>query len=280
MNNIILYRRILVRIIYPLTRHFKANINLNFITANPVDRPALKALDTHIVGGRDASIEEAPYQVSLQLTISGFGFCGGSIVDENWVVTAAHCTTSRPIEQVMIRAGSALINSGGSLHQAEFVIRHEKYTKDIFGIPENDVALIRVSEPFQFDQTRQPVPLFKQTQKTIAGQMSTVTGWGNMYEGGGSTDKLQIVNIPIVSKAECNEAYRSFGGIRNGQICAAVPEGGKDACQGDSGGPLTINGHLAGIVSWGYGCAQPGYPGVHTEVASYSNWILSKIASQ
>ncbi|XP_012283089.1 trypsin-1 isoform X14 [Orussus abietinus] len=224
-----------------------------------------------IVGGTDASIEDVPYQVTLQL--SGFSFCGGTIVANQWVLSAAHCM-GYPTSMVKVRAGSAYTASGGSLHAVEKVIVHEKYGTTPYGVPKNDVALMRLKEPLELDNTRKAISLFEQNEEAEVGAYSVITGWGVTSQGGSSPSVLQTVQVPIVSKKKCSEAYSRYGGIPPGQICAAYPEGGKDACQGDSGGPLAINGRLAGIVSWGNGCAKPGWPGVYTEVASYRDWIL------
>lgn len=83
--------------------------------------------------------------------------------------------------------------------------------------------------------------------------------------------QLYGVEIPIVDRNECNQDYDGL--IEPDMICAGIPEGGKDSCQGDSGGPVVIDGKLVGIVSWGFGCAEPGYPGVYTNVAYFKNWI-------
>ena len=104
--------------------------------------------------------------------------------------------------------------------------------------------------------------------------MGTISGWGALVEGGGAPEVLQTVDVPIVTKSECSKAYQTWGGIPEGQICAAFPAGGKDTCQGDSGGPLVIAGRQAGIVSWGNGCARKGYPGVYTEVAAFRDWVV------
>ncbi|KAG7200506.1 hypothetical protein KM043_001070 [Ampulex compressa] len=227
-----------------------------------------------IVGGREAAIEEAPHQVLLE--VSGFAFCGGSIISKDWVVTAGHCTVY-PAAWVTVRAGTAAKSQGGSVHKVGQVVRHEEFYTNSYGIPVNDVALLKVKTPFTFDKTRAPVKMFEQDEVSQAGVKATITGWGAAYQGGDTTPVLKIVDIPIVAKGACSEAYSSYGGIPKGQICAAYPEGGADACQGDSGGPLTIGGRLAGIVSWGYGCAKPGFPGVHTEVAANRDWIKSKV---
>ena len=244
--------------------------------ANRLLRPAVPGISPsgRIVGGEDATIEEIPWQASLQNY--GFSFCGASIVAEEWVLTAAHCT-SYSADSITVKVGSTLKNKGGSSHQAMKIVRHEEYTTNKYGIPLNDVALIKVEKPFKLDNTRQPVPLFDYLEDAVEGTLTVITGWGAIREGGSTSEVLQKVSVPVVSKTACSDAYLSYGGVPEGQICAAYPRGGKDACQGDSGGPLTIGGRLAGIVSWGNGCARPGYPGVYTEVATYRNWIVEKI---
>ena len=79
--------------------------------------------------------------------------------------------------------------------------------------------------------------------------------------------------MSITSRSECNSAYADYGGITENMICAAVDGGGKDSCQGDSGGPLVVNGVLVGIVSWGVGCGEPGYPGVYSSVAALRSFV-------
>ncbi|XP_043481596.1 trypsin-1-like [Leptopilina heterotoma] len=224
-----------------------------------------------IVGGNPTTIEEVPYQVSLQAY--GFSFCGGSIISENWILTAGHCT-KYPSQWINVRTGSTNFNSGGTLHPVEKIIQHEKFKTNKYGIPENDVALIQLKTPLELGTTRKPIPLFDQGEEAVEGSLATITGWGTVKQGGKVSEILRTVDIPVVSKGVCSESYKRFGGIPEGQICAAYPQGGKDACQGDSGGPMIIGGKLAGIVSWGNGCALKGYPGVYTEIASYKDWIV------
>ncbi|NXT86302.1 TRY1 protein, partial [Zapornia atra] len=90
-------------------------------------------------------------------------------------------------------------------------------------------------------------------------------------------NKLQCLNAPVLTSSECSSAYP--GQITKNMICVGFLEGGKDSCQGDSGGPVVCNGQLQGIVSWGIGCAQKGYPGVYTKVCNYVSWIKQTIAA-
>merc|ERR1711989_70494 len=121
----------------------------------------------------------------------------------------------------------------------------------------------------------QPIPLPAPMQDTAAGSMVTVTGWGTTSEGAlGLPNVLHKVDVPVVSDEECNAAYGAAGyAAADSMICAGLPEGGKDSCQGDSGGPFICgeagSEQSIGIVSWGVGCARPGYPGVYTQTSYF-----------
>lgn len=224
-------------------------------------------LDGRIVGGEDANIEDYPYQVSFEYLTSHI--CGASIISENWVVTAAHCVDDVPASLVRFRAGSSNRESGGTVHPASEIIANPKY--DFYTI-DFDVAVVRVSTPFTIGSGVQRIPLT--TSQPQPGQNAVVTGWGTLSSDVDTLPRrLQVVNVPIVSQEECNNAYAEYGGITENMICAAAPGGGKDACQGDSGGPLAVGGKLAGIVSWGGGCGEALYPGVYSNVASLRSFI-------
>ena len=220
-----------------------------------------------IIGGDVIPIENIPYQVSLRYL--GNHYCGGSIISSQYVLTAAHCSKNF-FWFYSILAGSSNKLIGGSVHNVKRIIRHNDYNLNE-GVPKNDIALFEVSGPFNFDKTRAMIPLF--TGEATPGSNAIVSGWGTTLTDS-SPIYLQAVKVPIISKKDCNKAYQDdISSLPEGQICAAYPEGGKDACQGDSGGPLAINGSLAGIVSWGIGCAKKGHPGVYTEVAFHLSWI-------
>ncbi len=116
------------------------------------------------------------------------------------------------------------------------------------------------------------------------GDMASVSGWGTLTDGGNSPNKLQKVNVPIVSNQVCNEPNAYNGQITPTELCAGYAQGKKDSCQGDSGGPLVVkdNGdyYQAGIVSWGDGCAQPNKYGVYTRVSAFNEWIQNTMDGQ
>jgi len=132
-----------------------------------------------------------------------------------------------------------------------------------------------LSDTFTWDANTAAVTLLAQGSPSPVGTATVVSGWGTTSAGGSASDVLLKVVVPIYDFAACDDAYSGFGGVLPGMICAGVDEGGVDSCQGDSGGPLYFDGNLHGIVSWGNGCAYPGYPGVYTEAAAYRDWITA-----
>ncbi|XP_067004189.2 trypsin-1 [Anabrus simplex] len=230
--------------------------------------PVRPRLDGRIVGGQTTSISNYPYQLSLQS--SGSHICGASIISTTWAITAAHCVAGSSASRLSLRAGSSNRGSGGSVHQAAQVIAHPNYNSNTV---DYDFALIRVSSAFSLSSNVRTIPLPSQGESVSTGTSAVVTGWGTTRENGAAASVLQVVAVPVVANSQCNSAYG--GGITDRMLCAGYTSGGKDACQGDSGGPLAANGKLIGVVSWGYGCARPNYPGVYARVASVRNWISS-----
>ncbi|KAK2577965.1 hypothetical protein KPH14_012265 [Odynerus spinipes] len=222
-----------------------------------------------IINGEDTTISQVPYQASIELF--GKHNCGGSIISSEWILTAGHCA-SWPASYYGVRTGSDTSGNGGKLHSVAGVYRHEGYTTTIKGVPKNDIALFRLQAPIELNEKQQPVILYDKDEEVETGSYAVITGYG-ITETGKISIILKTVSVPIMDRQTCFNAYTRFGGIQEHQICAAYPEGGKDACAGDSGGPLTIRGRQAGIVSWGNGCAVKGNPGVYTEVSKYRDWI-------
>lgn len=228
-----------------------------------------------IVGGNAASAGEYPHQISLQ-TRSGFHYCGGSLIDANWVLTAAHCVVGDSASSMRVEIGMNRLSSGGEAFNVAQVIVHSGYNANT---NQNDVALLRLSRAATGHTTIPLIDAAAEAQYGTPGTLATVTGWGDLSSNGGSPDALQEVDVPIVSNSVCDNAYTREN-ITNQMVCAGyIGQGGRDSCQGDSGGPLVVDvpgGHaLMGVVSWGYGCADPRYPGVYARVSQYNAWLDS-----
>merc|ERR1712179_602231 len=149
---------------------------------------------------------------------------------------------------------------------------HENY--DSWTV-ENDICLLTLSGSADTSSPNIGFIGFPSSMEEYpAGTMCTVTGWGTTSEGGSLGRTLQEVDVPVVSDADCRSAYGQ-NDIADSMICAGYDQGGKDSCQGDSGGPFMCGSQLSGIVSWGYGCAEAGYPGVYTQTSYFVSWLNS-----
>ncbi|CAB3225851.1 unnamed protein product [Arctia plantaginis] len=239
-----------------------------------VTAPTIKSLEEiRIVGGEDIEIKDAPYQVSL--LSRGTHACGGAIVARDIIVTAAHCVKGARPSQYQVRVGSSYSGKGGKLYPVGDLIWHPAF--DFYKM-DSDIALLWLSEPLKFSEEVAPIAMADEGEEITDGEETVVTGWGHITESGGLRSMLQMVAVPKVNEKLCIDAYKPAYKITNKMLCAGVPEGGKDACQGDSGGPLVHNNKLAGVVSWGLGCARPDYPGVYAKVSALRRWVDSNIS--
>lgn len=241
-----------------------------------------------IVGGTTAAIADYPWQVSFQSS-SGSHFCGGSIIADQWILTAQHCTNGQAASGLRIVAGitKRSLSSSGQIRSIAAIVPYPGYTTASSG---KDVALLKLSSPLDLTGANaRAIPLVTAADATAgmtnAGVMATVTGWGTTASGASTLpDNLMQVSVPLVSNAQAQAAYGSGATITADQLGAGyIGTGGKDSCQGDSGGPLVVKDgagawKLAGVVSWGSGCADPAYPGLYARVSSFESWIANQIS--
>ncbi|XP_030013115.1 trypsin-2-like isoform X2 [Sphaeramia orbicularis] len=227
---------------------------------------AAAPLDDKIVGGYECTPYTNQWQVSINI---GYHYCGGSLINDQWIVSAAHCWQKFIAvlgdHHIWVHEGTEQYMSVDAIYW------HELYD---YKTLDYDIMLMKLAHPVTVNEYVKPIALPKACPNP--GDMCKVTGWGNIYTDSGEPFQLRCVEVPIVSHKDCDVSYP--GQITERMLCAGYPEGGKDACQGDSGGPLVCNGVLQGIVSWGYGCAQPNYPGVYTKVCALLPWINDILA--
>ncbi|XP_034473261.1 trypsin [Drosophila innubila] len=228
-----------------------------------------------IVNGVPTTIEAHPYQVSIQ-TLKGSHFCGGSLINEDTVVTAAHCMQSYKASEMQVRLGSTERNQGGEVVSVKSFKFHEGYNSELMV---NDVAVIKLSSPVRQSAKIRAIELADKTP--ASGTPAVVSGWGTTcFLFCSSPNTLQEVDVKLLQQKECASEEYSYGSkIMDTMLCADGDGDKKDACQGDSGGPLVSLGQLVGVVSWGNGCAWSGYPGVYADVASLKSWIEKTAAS-
>ncbi|XP_075413876.1 trypsin-like [Tenrec ecaudatus] len=225
--------------------------------------------DDKIIGGYTCPENSAPYQVYLN---SSRLICGGSLLNDQWVVSAAQCYRS----QLQVRLGEYNINvleGNEQFFNAAKIIRHPEYNP---ANVDNDIMLIKLSSPATISSRVSSIAL--PTCCSLAGTQCLISGWGNtVTDGYKYPELLQCLNAPILPDSVCHKAYP--GEITYNMFCVGFLEGGKDSCQKDIGGPVVCNGELQGIVSWGYGCAKKGKPGIYTKVCNYVDWIQQTIAA-
>ncbi|CAH1248374.1 ST14 [Branchiostoma lanceolatum] len=249
-----------------------------------VDGGRKKRAKPRIVGGQDAARGQFPSQVSLHYT--GYGHvCGGSLINNKWVMTAAHCVEESPNPRDWtVYLGLYIqgeITSRVQVFNVERIIYHDRY--DRYRI-DFDIALMELDGAVQYDQAGYVRPVCLPDDDNVFDSNSNcyISGWGTMYEGGDTADTNQYAQIPLVDWSVCNDAAHYDGRITTRMLCAGYDAGGVDACQGDSGGPLICEDtddkwYLVGVTSWGEGCARQYRPGIYADVKHFRDWIFSVI---
>uniref|UniRef100_A0A8C0JAW7 Peptidase S1 domain-containing protein n=1 Tax=Chelonoidis abingdonii TaxID=106734 RepID=A0A8C0JAW7_CHEAB len=230
-----------------------------------------------IVGGSGAARGEWPWQVSLWLRRKEHK-CGAVLIADKWLLSAAHCFDiySDPKMWVAVLGTPFLSGTDGRVEKIFRIYKHPFY--NVYTL-DYDVALLELATAVRFTSTIKPICLPDNSHVFREGARCFITGWGATKEGGmapGTQMHLQKAAVNVIGDQACKKFYPIQ--ISGRMVCAGFPQGTIDSCSGDAGGPLACKEpsgrwFLAGITSWGYGCARPYFPGVYTKVTAVRGWI-------
>ncbi|XP_062559149.1 chymotrypsin-2-like [Armigeres subalbatus] len=231
--------------------------------------PEFLEWEGRIVGGQNAASGQFPYQVSLRSSANNH-FCGASIINNRWVLSAAHCTVGRTLANTRVVVGTHLLLSGGLSHASARIVNHGSYNANTLA---NDVSLVQTASVITFNNLAQPIGLSATFINTASGALAS--GWGQLGANSGIPNNLQWLSTSIITLADCRNRHSvaNRASVFDNTICTLSPSG-QGMCMGDSGGPLVHGGNQQGIVSWGIPCGL-GAPDVFARVSSHRTWILN-----
>ncbi|XP_070612522.1 ovochymase-1 isoform X1 [Erythrolamprus reginae] len=241
---------------------------------------------SRIIGGRMSVPGGQPWQVSIKRGHSHF--CGGSLIGDDVVVTAAHCVVDfdlKVVKNLIVTVGEFDLGSEDEEEQnvpVSEIIIHPDFNR--FGHMDSDIALLYLKHQVQYGYEVQPICLPHKEDVFEAGTLCVVSGWGKTSEAGSLSNILQEVELPIIDSITCNKLLKTLK-LPPGQksmLCAGFPDGGRDACKGDSGGPLACRKAsgtwtLVGITSWGIGCGKGWLSDKRVNGSRGSPGIFSKV---
>jgi secreted trypsin-like serine protease len=248
------------------------------------------SIQSRVLGGGDAEVGAWPSMAAI-VTAGTFAledrfFCGGTVISDRWILTAAHCmfdayaSDTQPADIRVVVGINDLQDESAIEVVVTNIFVHPQYNV-AGGMMNNDIALLELANVV----TAPATTLFDGDTETFNDTLAFIAGWGALDQVNGSEvypNLLQDASVPLVSLARCNSSESYQGGILNTQVCAGFREGGIDSCVGDSGGPLYLiqNGEQVqvGITSFGNECGLPNFYGVYTNISAHKTWINGYVA--
>nr|QRN45225.1 collagenase-like 5 [Tineola bisselliella] len=257
------------------------HIKTGIPNANRIKAAEESGVQQRIIGGHITDISEIPYQAGLviQILVIFTSICGGSVISNNLILTAAHCYDDGTLtaQSITVVLGSNTLFSGGNRITNTDIVMHPDWTPSTV---ENDIAVIRIPA-VTFSDVIQPIglPAAADADNLFINQFGIGSGWGLTSDGGSITQdqRLSSVFLRVKTNEQCRETFGDF--VHDSNLCVCA-RNGRNVCSGDSGGPLALTAggrtFVIGVTSYGAaaGC-ESGYPSAFARVTSYLSWINS-----
>ncbi|XP_068626998.1 trypsin CFT-1-like [Battus philenor] len=232
-----------------------------------------------IIGGSITTIDAYPYASSLLYSWDLKSYsqaCGGAILTNRAILSAAHCFYGDTAIKWRIRVGSSWANSGGTVHNVGKIVNHPNYNYLTF---DNDIAILQSATVFTYSNRVRAGSIAGSNYQLADNQAVWAIGWGVTQVDGSGSEQLRNVQVWTINQTICRSRYAELRlQITDNMLCSGwLDVGGRDQCQGDSGGPLLHNRVIVGVCSWGQSCALARYPGVNTRVSRFTSWIQANV---
>ncbi|XP_049879581.1 trypsin, alkaline A-like [Pectinophora gossypiella] len=266
--------------------HSKLCVYVLLVISCHLARP--QYLTTRVVGGSPTSVQL--YPIVAQLLLDSWGaqqyaqHCAGVILTARHLVSTAHCyqhntqtNTNYTLPKYWkVRVGSSYRSGGGVIHSVKSIIPHKEFDPYFYS---NDIAVVVVRRKFTFNSYVGQATIAKSRSEVREGSFCTLVGWGSAETSGPQSEQLQQTMMYTIDNEVCRARYNTIGAaVMPSMLCAGkLDMGGADGCYGDSGGPLIYKGVVIGLVSFGYDCGHPYYPGVYTKISHFTDWIVNVI---